>query len=228
MKMWRIEKVFVNRGAKGRWNVRALRRRLRAFDMTGVRDVLEIGCGRGDVAAFLAKHHDVRVRGVDVDPEQVALARRKHSPSDRLIFTVGDAEALDLPAGSFDLVVAHHTFHHLPGWKCAASEMARVLRPGGRALWLDLAVPRALRGIVARIARGAGVFTFPDVSHAFRACGLETRAHALVWTGPLPHHDIVLWKPDLSGREAVSPHIEAKSGGEATIGGGSPDTAAVT
>lgn len=194
MEMSRLEKVFVNRPAKGRWNVRRLRKRLETFPMDGVRDVLEIGCGRGDVAAHLAAEHPaLRVTGVDVDPEQVALARRVHGESARLRFVEASATALPHADASMDLVVAHHVFHHLPDWRDAVGELSRVTRPGGSVLWLDLAVPAAVRDLLRPLARKSGLFTFRDVVGAFATRGLTPEAHRRVWTGPLVHHDVV-WR----------------------------------
>ena len=76
MKMWRLEKIWVNRTLKGQWSARRFRSRLQTLDLTGVRDVLEIGCGRGHVAAELARTQDVSVLAVDVDPQQIELADR--------------------------------------------------------------------------------------------------------------------------------------------------------
>jgi ubiquinone/menaquinone biosynthesis C-methylase UbiE len=190
--MSRLEKAFVNRPAKGRWNVRRLRKRLDALPMERVRDVLEIGCGRGDVAAYLAAELPVRVTGVDVDPEQVALARRVHGESERLRFLEGDAAALPLEDANADLVVAQHVFHHLPQWRDAVAEVARVLRPGGAVLWVDLTVPVLLRDALRPIARRSGLFTFRDVEDAFAAAGLRPSGHRRAWMGPLVHHDLVL------------------------------------
>jgi len=193
MEMSRLEKVFVNRPAKGRWNVRRLRKRLETFPMDDVRDVLEIGCGRGDTAAWLAAEYPaVRVTGVDVDPEQVALAREVHGETERLRFVEGDAVRLPREDASVDLIVAHHVFHHLPDWRSAVGEAARVLRHGGALLWLDLTVPAVVRDVLRPFARKSGLFTLGEVTAAFASGGLRPAAHRAVRTGPLVHHDFVL------------------------------------
>jgi ubiquinone/menaquinone biosynthesis C-methylase UbiE len=193
MEMSRLEKVFVNRAAKGRWNVRRLRKRLETFSLEGVRDVLEIGCGRGDVSAWLAAEVPaVRVTGVDVDPGQIDLARGVHPEGERLRFVVGDATDLPTDDASVDLVVAHHVFHHLPDWKDAVAETARVLRPGGAMLWLDLAVPAFLQAVLRPFARRSGLFTLAEVETAFASRGLRPAVRRAVRTGPLVHHDLVL------------------------------------
>lgn len=194
MEMSRLEKVFVNRPAKGRWNVRRLQRRLESVPLDGVRDALELGCGRGDVSAYLAETCPVRVTGVDVDPEQVALARSTHPETDHLRFLQADAVTLPMDDASVDLIVAHHVFHHLPDWRNAVTEVGRVLRPSGTLLWLDLTVPAFVRDVLRPFARKSGLFTFDEVARAFAASGLRPTAHRKVWTGPLLHHDMELRK----------------------------------
>jgi SAM-dependent methyltransferase len=56
-------------------------------------------------------------------------------------FRVGDVDALPFPDGSFDLVTSRRALHHFPDPARALAEMARVLRPGGRAGFADMAVP---------------------------------------------------------------------------------------
>ena len=192
MKMWRIEKLYVNRRAKSAWSVRRLRRRLESVDMNVVENVLEIGCGRGDGAAFIARTHGARVHAVDVDPEQIALAHRLHGGAPRLVFTVADAGGLNLPDASVDLVVCQHVFHHLPNWRGAIQEIRRVLRPGGHVIWLDLVVPEWIRWLFDPLSGIMGVFTFREVAAAFSGAGLESLSHRAFHVVGLPHHDVVL------------------------------------
>lgn len=104
-------------------------------------DVLEIGCGTGNLALLVARRHpDARVVGLDPDPRALALARRK---ADRrglaLQLDRGFGDALPYPDGSFDRVLSSLMLHHLePAQKPAMMrEIARVLRPGGQLHLLD-------------------------------------------------------------------------------------------
>jgi SAM-dependent methyltransferase len=145
------------------------------------------------VSAWLAAEHPaVRVTGVDVDPGQIDLARRVHGETGQVSFVVGDATDLPMDDASVDLVVAHHVFHHLPDWKDAVGETARVLRPGGAVLWLDLVVPAIVRDVLRPFARKSGLFTLAEVEAAFASRGLRSAACRAVRTGPLVHHDLVL------------------------------------
>ena len=71
--------------------------------------VLDLGTGTGAIALALADEHPgVRVRGIDVSEEALALAgenARRTGLADRVVFELGDAAAL--PSGPFDLVVSN-------------------------------------------------------------------------------------------------------------------------
>jgi ubiquinone/menaquinone biosynthesis C-methylase UbiE len=89
--------------------------------------VLEVECGAGDGALFLAREFpSARVRGVDRSPGRVraATARVGLDPEGRIAFKVRSPGALPYPDDFFDLVA------QLDG-RPAVAEIARVLRPGG-------------------------------------------------------------------------------------------------
>jgi ubiquinone/menaquinone biosynthesis C-methylase UbiE len=89
--------------------------------------VLEIECGDGDGALFLAREFpSARVRGVDRSAEHVraATARVGLNPEGRIAFKQGRPGALPYPDDFFDLVA------QIDG-RPASAEVARVLRPGG-------------------------------------------------------------------------------------------------
>lgn len=107
-----------------------------AADFAGARglQVLEIGCGLGtDGAQFAEAGADYT--GVDLTDAAVDLARRRFELfglSGK--FQTADAENLDFPSESFDLVYSHGVLHHTPETAKAIREIHRVLRPGGRAV----------------------------------------------------------------------------------------------
>jgi SAM-dependent methyltransferase len=104
------------------------------FAATGGLRVLEIGCGLGTDGAQFAKAGAVYT-GVDLTEAAIELARERFRlfdlPGD---FRVADAENLDFPDASFDLVYSHGVLHHTPDTARAVREVHRVLKPGGRAV----------------------------------------------------------------------------------------------
>ncbi len=105
--------------------------------------VLEVGCGPGHLAGLLADH-GLDVTGLDLDPAMVeraranVLRRSSSGPGRAASFLVGDVATLPFESGSFDLVVSTFSLHHWTDPGAGIGEIARVLRPGGRALIWDL------------------------------------------------------------------------------------------
>ena len=96
--------------------------------------VLEIGCGMGTDGAQFAKAGAIYT-GIDLTDAAVELARKRFQVSGlKGEFHVADAERLDFPDASFDLVYSHGVLHHTPDIEAAVREIHRVLKPGGRAM----------------------------------------------------------------------------------------------
>jgi ubiquinone/menaquinone biosynthesis C-methylase UbiE len=115
---------------------RAFYEKYLAVDSSGKR-ILEYGCGPGSYAFFLAER-GATVTGIDISPVAIEQAREhaKHENIDRIEFRIMDAEKLEFPDGSFDLVCGTGILHHLDLDK-AFSEIARVLRPDGSAIFIE-------------------------------------------------------------------------------------------
>jgi ubiquinone/menaquinone biosynthesis C-methylase UbiE len=106
--------------------------------------ILDVGSGTGinllEAARTLAPTG--RLVGVDLAAGMVEEAKKKAKLSNvPATFMVGDAEHLELPDASFDLVICNSVYHWFPDRQRAVSEMARVLRPGGQALVNCVAAP---------------------------------------------------------------------------------------
>lgn len=83
------------------------------------RDVLDIGCGNGNLlAALLEARPEAHYHGVDLSPNMAAEARRRLG--DGVSIQVGDAEHLPCASASFDLLICNAVFHH-----CTAPEKER-------------------------------------------------------------------------------------------------------
>jgi ubiquinone/menaquinone biosynthesis C-methylase UbiE len=91
------------------------------------RRALDLGTGTGVVAIALAdRYPEAEILGIDLSPGMIDAARRKLAPalSGRVGFEVGDASALDLPDGAFELVVLSNMIPFF-------DELARIVSPGG-------------------------------------------------------------------------------------------------
>jgi SAM-dependent methyltransferase len=96
--------------------------------------VLEIGCGVGTDGAQFAKA-GADYTGVDLTDAAVDLARKGFALAGLPgRFLVSDAEKLDFPDSSFDLVYSHGVLHHTPDIRAAIREIHRVLKPQGQAM----------------------------------------------------------------------------------------------
>lgn len=101
--------------------------------------ILELACGGGAFAAWLADHADAEVLGVDISKGQLARARRRLDGGrrPRLRFQQRDIMDLDGLHGTFDAVVCLDAACYLPDRGAALTAMARRLRVGGRVLIVD-------------------------------------------------------------------------------------------
>lgn len=103
--------------------------------------VLDICCGMGGPARYMADKFGCRVTGVDLTESRIEGARRLTSLvglDGRVDFV--NANALDLPFGAaeFDVIISQEGFCHIPNKDRLIAECARVLKPGGRMAFTDV------------------------------------------------------------------------------------------
>jgi SAM-dependent methyltransferase len=91
------------------------------------KDVIDIGCGTGYGTAHLAEVAS-SIIGIDISEPAIKWARKRY-PGVR--FARMDAQRLQFPDRSFDLIVSTENFEHLADQKCHVKELARVLRRDG-------------------------------------------------------------------------------------------------
>lgn len=151
-------------GAIGRDQVETKLRKALGCDELRFGDALEIGAGTGYFSLnLLAAGAIATATCTDISPGMLA---RLEANADRLGLAVetaqADAEALPFADRSFDLVLGHAVLHHVPNLDRAASELFRVLRPGGTALFCGepsaygdrlAAVPKQVGGLAAPLWR---------------------------------------------------------------------------
>ncbi|WP_078592109.1 class I SAM-dependent methyltransferase [Streptomyces megasporus] len=140
MLMNRIEKAVVDSPAR-----RALQRfyevpallRLAGGPLPSGSRAVEIGCGSGyGTRMILDRFGAARVDAVDLDPGMVARARRRLADRPgRVRLEVGDATDLRTVFGAedgmYDAAFDFAIIHHIPDWRAAVAETARILKPGG-------------------------------------------------------------------------------------------------
>ena len=103
-------------------------------------DVLDAGCGVGSIALDLAPTvAPGRIVGIDVDPEQIEVARTTAAQRDIVNAEFATASVFELPFedSSFDIVYANAVLFYLQEPRRALVEFKRVLRPGGLAAVSD-------------------------------------------------------------------------------------------
>lgn len=107
------------------------------FGSLAEKDVLEIGVGMGSHAQLIASHAK-SYTGIDLTDYAVTSTTTRmrtvglDKPSVRVLRM--DAERMDFPDGSFDLIWSWGVIHHSSDTRQILKEMHRVLRPGGRAV----------------------------------------------------------------------------------------------
>jgi demethylmenaquinone methyltransferase/2-methoxy-6-polyprenyl-1,4-benzoquinol methylase len=172
---------------------------------------LDVGCGVGLYALWLAEAVGARGRVVGIEPsvERVEAARALVGhvlPPPRLEFRQGDATKLDVADASFDWLWCGDVLHHVQDTAGALREFARVVRPGGRIVVKESqllhglflpghpALERRLRQAEMEFSRHeGGEFSFEErrqrTPASLRAAGLSVesfRTYTLERRAPLP------------------------------------------
>ena len=143
--------------------------------------VLDVASGKGESAIFLAQTFGCEVVGIDfgrLNVEQASL-RARDAGVDRLVsFRTGDAEEIDFPDASFDALICECAFCTFPDKPSAASEFARVLKPGGKIGLSDLTraatLPPELMGLLAWIACIADARPVSEYADYLKAAGMSS------------------------------------------------------
>jgi ubiquinone/menaquinone biosynthesis C-methylase UbiE len=151
---------------------------------------LDVATGTGNTAFALAPHVE-HVVGLDLTVQMLRQAER--TAAERALANVswvlGDAHALPFPDAAFDLYTVRAAPHHFPDLDLSVREAKRVLRPGGRAGFIDCSPPQAARDYlhqveVARDPSHVRAYTLEEWAEAIEHAGLELESadrRALDW-----------------------------------------------
>lgn len=100
--------------------------------------VLDIGCANGTLLDQLNKKSTIQGTGLDISPEMVNIARKRHPEFD---FIVGSAQHLPFPSQSFDVIICSASFHHFPDPELFLREAKRALKENGRLVIAEIRIP---------------------------------------------------------------------------------------
>lgn len=96
--------------------------------------ILDLGCGTGTLLFVLQKEGYQELFGIDLSPNMVKIAKKRLNDAN---LKVGFAENTGFPDNFFDLVVGISILHHIPNLKKVSREMSRILKKGGRILFME-------------------------------------------------------------------------------------------
>ncbi|MGE3913483.1 MAG: class I SAM-dependent methyltransferase [Chloroflexota bacterium] len=127
--------------------------------------VLDVACGSGGPALYLAQTYEARVTGTDHNPEGIATASHsaeERGLTDRTRFLTADAgQPLPFEDGAFDAITCIDAINHLPGRASVLRDWYRLLRPGGMLLFTDpITITGLLTNEEAAIRSSIGYFLF--------------------------------------------------------------------
>jgi SAM-dependent methyltransferase len=157
----------------------------------GVKDgdqVLDVACGAGNVALFIATTSGATVLGIDINENGLATARESAGRAGRqgqVRFQRADADLeLPFPDGSFDAIICIDAASHFRDRRRLLADWRRVLKPKGRLLYTD---PLVVSGQLTReemVARSSLIDFF-----VFTAIGANERFIAEAGLKLLRHED---------------------------------------
>jgi SAM-dependent methyltransferase len=140
----RVQTYGQDLGQTGWMTATELRRFARLLKIKTESRVLEVGCGSGGCALFLARTTGCALTGIDINDNGVQNARRLASENGlgtRTKFQkVDGSHKLPFAANSFDAVLCNDVMCHIPHRGKVLKEWFRVLKPGGKMLFTDAMV----------------------------------------------------------------------------------------
>jgi len=144
--------------------------------------VLEVGCGRGAGAGLILREFQPAVlQAMDLDVEMIGKAKDYLSPElgRRIFFYVGDVLRLPYKDEALDAVFAFGVLHHVPDWRAALGEIARVLKTGGT-YFLEEIYPSLYQNFITKhilLHPRQNRFLSQDLKEAMKGARLHLESH---------------------------------------------------
>ena len=179
--------------------------------------VLDLGCGYGSAARYLAANFGCSVTGTNISEKELELARNRSEEAglDHLLsFEYGDFHHLKYPGDSYDVVWSQDAFLHAVDKMAVLSECRRVLKPGGTLVFSDILVrrdtPEEDRAIIYDRVKSPDIWDFEDYREGLSSLGLQLVREEDWSSNVAPSY---AWVRDglLENREALLPRIGAET-----------------
>ena len=191
-----------------RFSIQLYHRTATQADLAGAR-VLEVSCGHGGGAAFLARTlHPASYIGMDLNRRGIEFCQNTHREAG-LSFLHGDAEHLPFDGGTFDTVLSIEASHHCADFPRFLGEVTRVLRPGGHFLYADLRPREEVESWEAALDRSplrplSELEINAEVLRGIRHNGRQVTGHLKERMPAVP------WLRDVVGSVAARPFVEVE------------------
>ncbi len=137
-------------------------------------DVADFGCGTGMLSVAISRWAS-RVWAIDQSEVALEQARERAAREGRanITFLREDLHRLSLPAGERDLVVISQSLHHVESPGAVLAEAARILKPGGKVVVLEL-MPHDERWVLERLGHRHLGFAPETLENSLREVGFES------------------------------------------------------
>jgi ubiquinone/menaquinone biosynthesis C-methylase UbiE len=116
--------------------------------LDGAKNMLDIGCGEGELCSYLEKNLEKNIIGLDITESGFTKAKRTAAlvNASKLVRCVrGDAHSMPyFKAGEFDAISMIYTLHHIGQPEIALLEIKRVLKPNGKMIVADYVIDRSV------------------------------------------------------------------------------------